>query len=72
MSAVFNLQETLQHLPFSDLPYFHIKDIFSSPKERIVQLMDNYCLADFINEPFVNLDNESFISQACQNTVVNC
>ena len=57
MSAVLNLQETLQHLPFSDLSYFHIEGSLSSAEKRVVQLMDNYCLADFVNELFVNQDN---------------
>ena len=50
MSPVSDLRENLLHLPFRDLTGFDIENTFSSAKERIVQLMDNHCITEFIND----------------------
>ena len=60
MSPVSDLREILLHLPFSDLTGFVIENTFSSAKERIVQLRDNHCITEFLNENHIN---ELFVNQ---------
>ena len=60
MSLVSELRENLLHLLFIDLTGFDIENTFSSAKERIVQLMDNHCITEFINENHIN---ELFVNQ---------
>ena len=60
MSPISDLRENLLHLPFRDLTGFDIENTFLSAKERIVQLMDNHCITEFINENYIN---ELFVNQ---------
>ena len=60
MSPVSDLRENLLHLPFRHLTGFDIENTFSSAKERIVQLMDNHCITEFINDNYIN---ELFVNQ---------
>ena len=45
-----NAREILYELPFSNLTDFDLENSYSTSKERIVQLMENHGIHDFIKE----------------------
>ena len=45
-----NAREILYELPFGNLTDFDLENSYSTSKERIVQLMENHGLYDFIKE----------------------
>ena len=45
-----NAREILYELPFGNLTDFDLENSYSTSKERIVQLMENHGIHDFIKE----------------------